>query len=183
MTPPAPSNTDQIEPAQEQSVPVILVEVQTQPSIDDWLGSSYIMESQVTQIENVSCNNSISSSNSITQEYLQNHFNKWLNDKAYNTFKELFQGINIDSMREALPKVSIYNSIIAKFIDEINSKYGMALTFTTLELWNYSNLTSSSSISKVNKMQMPSPGSGHWVCIGITTMKMNHPQLTTLLRT
>ena len=51
----------------------------------------------------------------------------------YNTFKELFEGINIDSMKEVLLKVSMYNSIITKFIDEINSKYGMALTFTTLE--------------------------------------------------
>ena len=56
-----------------------------------------------------------------------------LNDKVYNTFKELFQGINIDSMKEALPKVSICNSIIAKFVEEINSKYSMPLTFTTLE--------------------------------------------------
>ena len=47
--------------------------------------------------------------------------------------KELFDGLNIDSMKEALPKVSIYNNIIVKFIEEINSKYGMALTFTTLE--------------------------------------------------
>ena len=37
-------------------------------------------------------------------------------------------------MKEALLKVSIYNNIIAKFVDEINSKYGMALMFTTLEL-------------------------------------------------
>ena len=36
-------------------------------------------------------------------------------------------------MKEALPKVSIYNSIIVKFIEEKNSKYSMALTFTTLE--------------------------------------------------
>ena len=36
-------------------------------------------------------------------------------------------------MKEALPKVSIYNSMIAKFVDEINSKYGISLTFTTLE--------------------------------------------------
>ena len=36
-------------------------------------------------------------------------------------------------MKEVLPKVSIYNNIIAKFIDEINSKYGMAIMFTTLE--------------------------------------------------
>ena len=36
-------------------------------------------------------------------------------------------------MKEALPKVSICNSIIVKFVEEINSKYGMSLTFTTLE--------------------------------------------------
>ena len=69
----------------------------------------------------------------VTQEYLKNFFNEWLNDKVYNTFKELFAGINIDSMKEALPKVSIYNSIIERFVDEINSKCGMALMLTTLE--------------------------------------------------
>ena len=36
-------------------------------------------------------------------------------------------------MKEALPKVGIHNSIIAKFVEEINSKYGMSLIFTTLE--------------------------------------------------
>ena len=91
------------------------------------------MEPQVTHIQNISYKNSISSLDSFTQEYLNNHFNKQLNDKVYNIFKELFQGINIDSMKEALLKVSIYNSIIEKFIEEINSKYGMALMFTTLE--------------------------------------------------
>ena len=99
-----------------QSVPVPLVEAQTQ-----LLGSSYIIEAQVTQIENISCNNSISSSDSQTQEYLKNHFNEQLNDKVYNTSKKLFQGINIDSMKEALLKVSIHNSIIVKFVEEINS--------------------------------------------------------------
>ena len=36
-------------------------------------------------------------------------------------------------MKEVLPMVSIYNSIMAKFMDEISSKYGMALMFTALE--------------------------------------------------
>ena len=44
-----------------------------------------------------------------------------LNDKVYNTFKELFQCLNIDSIKEALPKVSIYNNIIAKIVEEKNS--------------------------------------------------------------
>ena len=56
-----------------------------------------------------------------------------VNDKVYSTFRELFKGINIDSMKEALPKVSIYNNIIVKVVDEINPKYGMALMLTTLE--------------------------------------------------
>ena len=103
-----------------------------QPSANK-LGGSYIMEGQVTQVENVSCNTSISNADVVMQEYLKNHFNKWLNDKVYNTFKELFEGINIDSMKEALPKVSIYNNFIVKFVDKINSKYGTALTFTILE--------------------------------------------------
>ena len=51
----------------------------------------------------------------------------------YTTFKELFGSINVDSLKEALPKVSIYNDTIARFVEEINSKYGMALTFTHLE--------------------------------------------------
>ena len=65
--------------------------------------------------------------------YLKNYFNEQLNDNVYSTFKELFEGINIDNMKEALPKVGIYNNINAKFIDEINSKYGMVSMFTTLE--------------------------------------------------
>ena len=36
-------------------------------------------------------------------------------------------------MKEALPKVNIYNDTIVMFIKEINSKYGMTLTFTQLE--------------------------------------------------
>ena len=47
--------------------------------------------------------------------------------------RELFEGINTDSVKEALPKVSIYNNVIVKFVDEINSKYGIGLMFTTLE--------------------------------------------------
>ena len=44
MTPPVPCKTEWIESAQEQLVPVPLVEVHTQPSVDNKLGSSYITE-------------------------------------------------------------------------------------------------------------------------------------------
>ena len=133
VKPPVPCKTEQIESAWEQLVPVPLVEVQTQPSVHNKLGSSYITEAQVTQVENVSCNTSTSNSDVVMQEYLKNYFNGWLNDKVYSTIKELFEGINIDSMKEALQKVSVYNNIIVRFIGEINSKYGIALMFTTLE--------------------------------------------------
>ena len=36
-------------------------------------------------------------------------------------------------MKEAIPIVSIYNDTIARFIEEINSKYGMTLAFMHLE--------------------------------------------------
>ena len=81
-----------------------------QQSVDNQFGSSYIMDAHVIQVENVSCNTSVSSSDSVTQEYLKTDFNEQLNDKVYNTFKQLFEGINIDSMKEALLKVSIYNN-------------------------------------------------------------------------
>ena len=56
-----------------------------------------------------------------------------MNDGVYKTFKELFEGINLDSMKEVLLKVGIYNNIISRFVDGINSKYGMNLTFTTID--------------------------------------------------
>ena len=79
------------------------------------------------QVQNDSWHISVCSLN------LEVHFNKQLNDKVYNTFKESLGSINVDSMKEVLPKVSIYNDAIAKFVEEINSRYGMVLTFTHLE--------------------------------------------------
>ena len=69
----------------------------------------------------------------VAHKYLKNHFSELLNDKVFNTFKELFGSINIDSMKEAIPKVSIYNDTIARFVEGINSKYGMTVTLTHLE--------------------------------------------------
>ena len=76
VTAPVPCETEWIKSAQEQLVPVRLVEVQTQPSVDNKLGGSYIIEAQVTQVENISCNTSISSSDVVMQDYLKNHFNE-----------------------------------------------------------------------------------------------------------
>ena len=35
-----------------------------------------------------------------------------------------------DSIKEDLPKVNVYNNIIAKYVEEINLKYGTLLSFT-----------------------------------------------------
>ena len=109
------------------------MEVHTQPSDDNQLGGSYITETQVIQVQNDSCHTSSPSLDSEAHEYLKNHFNECLNDKVYTIFKELFGSINVHSIKEALPKVSIYNNTITRFAEEINSKYGMAVTFTGIE--------------------------------------------------
>ena len=65
-------------------------------------------------------NVSVCNLDSEAQEYLKSHFNERLNDKVYSTFKELFHNINMDSIKEALPKISVYNDIIARYVEEIN---------------------------------------------------------------
>ena len=72
------------------------------------------MEAKVTQVENVSCNTSTSNSHVVMKEYLKNNFNEQLSDKVYSTFKELFESTNIDNMKEALPKLSIYKKYHCK---------------------------------------------------------------------
>ena len=59
----------------------------------------------------------------MTHEHLTNHFNECVNDKVYNTFKDLFSNINIDSIQEIYQEISIYNNNIAQFVGETNLKY------------------------------------------------------------
>ena len=130
MTQPTLSKMEQYESMPEQLDPISIVEVVRQPSVDNQLGVSYIMEMQV---QNDSCQVSVCSLDSEVHEYLKNHFNEHLNDKVYTMFNDLFGSINLDSINEVLPKIDIYNNTIARFVKEINSKYGIALTFTHLE--------------------------------------------------
>ena len=103
------------------------MEVPLQPSVDNQLGGSYITE---TQVQNDICHISVCSLDLEVHKYLKDHFNECLKDKVYTTFRELFGSINVDSMKEALPKVSIYNHTIVKFVEETRSTYGMAPTCT-----------------------------------------------------
>ena len=93
---------------------------------------------------------------SVAYEYLKNYFNERLNDKVYDTFKELFVNSNTDSIKEALPKVSVYNNIIAKYVEEINLKYGIELCFTQLEATDISHWPETSQ-EATNGKDQPEP--------------------------
>ena len=74
------------------------------------------------------------SSDSYGQENLKGLLNEKLNDKIYSTFKEMLSNTNLDSVSELSPKVQSYNKEIAKFVQEINRKYGIILDHTVLEI-------------------------------------------------
>ena len=67
------------------------------------------------------------------QEHLTKHFNKKLNAKIFDTFTDLFSKVNIDSIQETYPKISVYNKVIAQYVEETNMKFGLNLKFTKLE--------------------------------------------------
>ena len=66
-------------------------------------------------------------------EHLTNHYNKQLNAKILDTFKDILSNVNIDSIQERYPKISVYNKIIVQYMNETNIKYSLNLKFTTLE--------------------------------------------------
>ena len=76
-----------------------------QPHVDSKLGGSYITTTQAQDNGNVS----VCSLDSVAHEYLKNNSSERLNDKVYDTFKELFGNINVDSIKEDLPKISVFN--------------------------------------------------------------------------
>ena len=45
-------------------------------------------------------------------EHLTNHFNEKLNVKIFYMFTDLFSNVNVDSIQETYPKISVYNKII-----------------------------------------------------------------------
>ena len=66
-------------------------------------------------------------------KHLKNHFNEQLNINRFNTFKDLFSDVNVDSIQETYSKFSIYNKIIIQYVEETNIKHGLNLKFTKLE--------------------------------------------------
>ena len=80
----------------------------------------------------------------------------------YDTFKELFGTINTDSIKEALPKASVYNNIKARYVEEINLKCGIELSFTQLEAtevshWGETFQVATSGKDQPEPQQLPQP--------------------------
>ena len=72
------------------------------PIVNSHLGGSYITD---TQVHHDNSNMSVCSLDSEANENLKTHFNKRLNNKVYDTFKELFSNVNIDSIKEVYLKL------------------------------------------------------------------------------
>ena len=103
-------------------------EPEEEPSANNQLGESYVAD-----IQHNSKHIPFHCTDAEECEHLTNHFNECLNDKVYNTFKDLFSNINLDSIQETYPKISVYNKMIAQFVKETNLKHGLDLKFTKLE--------------------------------------------------
>ena len=147
---PTQVETIQTESAPEPLAPVPIVGTpMQQPHMDSKLGGSYITTTQAQNTGNVS----LCSLDLVAHEYLKHHFNERLNDKVYGTFKELFNNINTDSIKEALPKVSVYITIIAKHVKEINLKYGIELSYTQLEATEIGHWAKSFQVATSGKVQ------------------------------
>ena len=95
------------------------------------LGTSYLNNcAHQTTLGN---NTSACSSDPFAQEDLRSALTKMLNDRIYSIFKQNFSSNNLDSTSKTLPKVHSYNQEIAKFVQEVNVKYGISLDYTVLE--------------------------------------------------
>ena len=62
----------------------------------------------------------------------------------------------MDSIKEALPKISMYNDIIAGYVEEINLKYGITLNFTNLKADEIGHWAKMLQVAKGNDSQ-PEP--------------------------
>ena len=115
----------------EMSVPETTLPATTASS-ESQLGASYI--NNCTHHTSPSNTISVCSSDSFAQENLTSVLTERLNNKIYTTFKQNFNNINLGSINKALPIVCTYDQEIAKFIQEINIKYGISLDHTVLEV-------------------------------------------------
>ena len=60
-------------------------------------------------------------------KHFTNHLTNIINAKILDTFKDLFSNINVDSIQETYPKISVYNKIITQYIEGTNIKHSLNL--------------------------------------------------------
>ena len=109
--------------------PVSLNEEQAEePGMNKQLGESYVAD-----VQHNGKHIPFHCTDADEGKHLTNHFNECLSDKTYKKFKDLFSNVNLNSIQETYPKISIYNKIIAQFVEETNLKYGLDLKCTKLE--------------------------------------------------
>ena len=106
VRPPAPASLNE-EPVDE-------------PSTDNQLGESYVVD-----VQHNGKHIPFHCTDAEECKHLTNHFIECLSDKIYNTFKDLFSNVNLNSSQETYPKISIYNKIIMQYVEETNLKYGL----------------------------------------------------------
>ena len=136
--------------------------------VDNQLGGSYLTNAP---IHNDSSNISIYSLDSKAQDNLKMHFNERLNVKLYTTFKELFDHVNLDSIKEVLPKTDAYNNTIDQYVEEINLKYGMSLSYTHLEVPEVGQWVETFQVATLsNDAQQPQQSSQQQQPLQVTTM-------------
>ena len=126
-----------MQPVPVETIPELLIPMPiTEAPMQLPIGNSQFQGSYITdiQVHHDGSNMSVCSSDSEGHENLKNHFNERLNDKVYSTFKELFSNVNVDSIKDVLPKISVYNDMIARYVEDINLKYGTVLSYTHLEI-------------------------------------------------
>ena len=96
-------------------------------STNDQLGESYVAD-----VQHYSRYILFHWTNAEACKDLTNHFNQHWSDKVYNTFKDLFNNIYVDSIQETYPQIGVYNKKIVSFLEETNLKYGLDLKYAKL---------------------------------------------------
>ena len=109
-----------------QLTPATLEEEHIEESIpNNELGESYVADIQHSSRH-------IPLHCTVAQEHkrLTKYFNEHQSAKIFDTFKDHFSNVNVDSIQKTYPKtqkIGVYNKIIGQYVKETNMKYGLNL--------------------------------------------------------
>ena len=101
-------------------IPDTLVTANNSNNVLDNLGASYL-------------GNIVHQANSTNKDNIAEQLlTEKLNNLIVNTFHDIFQNVNPNSLSEVSPKVKQYNEIISRFIMDTSTRYGIMLSYTSL---------------------------------------------------